>query len=90
MKYLRISEIMFNQSTLERLNVLLLFQQMVYTEEAIYLICKLKRSPEMTSECYERTLQALHVTLADIVRGKHKVSSFQTAFTIKVHVFLPF
>lgn len=53
-------------------------EQMVYTEEAIYLICKLKRSPEMTSECYERTLQALHVTLADIVRGKHKNEETET------------
>lgn len=44
-------------------------EQMTYTSTVIHLLCELKRNPELTPECFERTLQALYVTLADIVRG---------------------
>ena len=46
---------------------------MMYTSESIGMICKLRRNPDLSDDCYERVLQALHVTLADIIRGVKEV-----------------
>ena len=46
---------------------------MVYAVKSLALICKLKKNPKLSVECYERTLQAIHVTLADTIRENNKV-----------------
>ena len=55
------------------INLGIFFQQMVYAVKSLALICKLKKNPKLSVECYERTLQAIHVTLADTIRENNKV-----------------
>ena len=37
------------------------------------MMCRMKENPGLSENCYERVLQALHVTLADIIRGVQEV-----------------
>ena len=37
------------------------------------MVCRMKKNPDLSQDCYERVIQALHVTLADIIRGVKEV-----------------
>ncbi|XP_053373860.1 uncharacterized protein LOC123531268 [Mercenaria mercenaria] len=47
-----------------------MYPQMVFTSEVLQLVCGLKRNAELTTSCFKHVLSALHVTLADILRGE--------------------